>query len=253
MVAVTSCIRDDGFGSQFQTIICSALFAELHGHEFVYSRPRLAHLYSQEEVDEIEKIINFDGKFTTATGTEPRIDLGRSYSFVEENIDHVIESQPMQKIRSFFRENKVNPFEPGTFNVAIHIRRPSIKPTIDVPVQNGSWGATKNITNFDSDQTDRFTRNGHFLDTINSIRKLHPGAKFHIFSDGAPELFECFKSDDTTLHLSSSLTETYTAMVMADILVTSKSSFSYAAALLREGQVYYTPFWHRPASKWIKI
>ena len=253
MVAVTSCTRDDGFGSQFQTIICAALFAEIHGHEFVYSRPHLTHLYNQEEVEEIERIINFEGKFRTADGTEQKIDIGRSYAFVEENIDHVIVSQPMQKIRSYFRENKLNPFEPGTFNAAIHIRRPSIKPTIDVPIQNGSWGATKNITNFDSDQTDRFTRNGHFLDVINSIRKLHPGAKFHIFSDGAPELFECFKAADTSLYLSSSLMDTYTAMVLADILVTSKSSFSYTAALLREGQVYYTPFWHRPASKWIKI
>jgi hypothetical protein len=254
MVLLTSPMRDDGFGSQFQTILCGALFAELNGHEFAYSQPHLDHLYSKEEVDEIERIMNFKGKFVDATGTEPKIDIMKSYAFVEGNIDYVLASQPMKKIQSYFKENKSNPFEQGTINVAIHIRRPSIKSTIDVPVQNGGWGDTKSIRNFDVDQTERFTRNGHFLDTIESIRKSHPGAKFHIFSDGDPELFECFRADDTTLHINTSIMDTYTRMVYADILVMSKSSFSYVAALLRdEGEVYYTPFWHRPASKWIKI
>lgn len=254
MVLLTSYPRDDGFGAQFQTILCAALFAEINGHEFAYARPQFDHLYSKEEVEEFEKIINFEGKFVTSNGSEPKINIRNSYDFIEGNLDQVLETSSMKKIRSYFKENKVNPFEPGTFNVAIHIRRPSIKPTIDVPSQNGGWGDTKSIRNFDVDQTDRFTKNGHFLDIINSIRKSHPGAKFHIFSDGDPELFECFKANDTTLHINTSLMDTYTRMVFSDILVMSKSSFSYVAALLREhGEVYYTPFWHRPASSWIKI
>ena len=254
MVLLTSSARDDGFGAQFQTILCAALFTELTGHEFAYSPPLFGNLYTKDEVEEFEQIMNFKGKFVDASGTEPKVDIRNSYDFVEGNIDQVIESQSMKKIRDYFKENKVNPFEPATFNVAIHIRRPSIKPTIDVPIQNGGWGDTKSIRNFDVDQTERFTRNGHFLNTIDSIRRSHPGARFHIFSDGDPELFECFKADDTTLCINTSIKDTYTRMVYSDILVTSKSSFSYVAALLRdEGEVYYTPFWHKPASKWIKI
>jgi len=254
MVALTNATRDDGFGAQFQTILCAVLFAELNGHEFVYSPPHLDHLYTKEEVEEIEQIMNFKGKFTDAKGTEPKVDIKCTYDFIEGNIDKVLESQPMKKIRSYFKENKVNTFEPGTFNVAIHIRRPSTKPTIDLPIHNEGWGDTKSIKNFDVDQTNRLTRNGHFLDVICSIRKLHPGARFHIFSDGDPELFECFKAEDTTLHINTSLMDTYTRMVYADILVTCKSSFSYVAALLRdEGEVYYTPFWHKPSSKWITL
>jgi hypothetical protein len=251
MVLLTSFPRDDGFGAQFQTILCAALFAELNGHEFAYTSPYLSHLYSKEEVDEIEQIMNFKGKYIDATGAEPKIDIRHSYNFIEGNIDHVLASQPMKKIRGYFKENKTNPFDPGTFNVAIHIRRPSTKPTIDLPIHNEGWGDTKSLRNFDVDQTNRLTRNGHFLDTIDSIRKTHPGAKFHIFSDGVPEIFECFKADDTTLYLSTSLTHTYTCMLYADILVTCKSSFSYVPALLRDhGEVYYTPFWHKPASSW---
>lgn len=43
-------------------------------------------------------------------------------------------------------------------------------------------------------------------------------------------------------------------MATANILLTSKSSFSYAAAMLNENIVYYLPFWHKPSEKWkIKI
>lgn len=254
MVAFTSCVRDDGFGSQFQTILGAVLFAEFHGHEFTYSPPRLAHLYTPEEVEEIENIINFKDKFRLADGSEQVIDLEKSYNFLYENIDTILQSPIMQKIRNIFKENKPNPFNDNEFNVAIHIRRPSIKETIDVIHQNGGWGDTKHIKNFDQDQTNRFTRNGYFLDVMNLIRKSHPGAKFHIFSDGAPELYECFKANDVTLHLSTSLMKTYTYMVYANILVISKSSFSYTAALLRDqGSVYYTPFWCAPASNWVNI
>jgi hypothetical protein len=39
---------------------------------------------------------------------------------------------------------------------------------------------------------------------------------------------------------------------MSDILVMSKSSFSYSAALLNENIVYYPKdFWHKKASHWI--
>lgn len=31
----------------------------------------------------------------------------------------------------------------------------------------------------------------------------------------------------------------------------SRSSFSYAAAILSDGVIYYQPFWHPPGDKWI--
>jgi hypothetical protein len=39
-------------------------------------------------------------------------------------------------------------------------------------------------------------------------------------------------------------------MISSDILVMSKSSFSYVAALLHQGLVIYEPFWHRPMGHW---
>jgi hypothetical protein len=42
-------------------------------------------------------------------------------------------------------------------------------------------------------------------------------------------------------------------MVLADILVTGASSFSYTAGLLSEGIVYYIPFWHAPLPHWTPV
>ena len=58
---------------------------------------------------------------------------------------------------------------------------------------------------------------------------------------------------DIILHLNESVEDTFTAMVLADILVTSRSSFSYTAAILSEGIVYYMPFWHPPLPGWISV
>ena len=59
------------------------------------------------------------------------------------------------------------------------------------------------------------------------------------------------KKKNTFFHLNEDICETFTGLVASDILVTSASSLSYIAAFLTEGIVYYQPFWHPPASKWI--
>ena len=47
--------------------------------------------------------------------------------------------------------------------------------------------------------------------------------------------------------------DTYLGMTMADILVTSSSSYSYSAAFFCKGDIYYTEFWHKPCSWWNKL
>jgi hypothetical protein len=43
-------------------------------------------------------------------------------------------------------------------------------------------------------------------------------------------------------------------LATADILVMSRSSFSYVGGILnRDGIVLYHPFWHRPPSSWITV
>jgi hypothetical protein len=54
-------------------------------------------------------------------------------------------------------------------------------------------------------------------------------------------------------YIDEDLKDTFTALVGSDILVTSRSSFSYIAAILNDGEIYYLPFWHKPKKNWIII
>ena len=50
--------------------------------------------------------------------------------------------------------------------------------------------------------------------------------------------------------INESIEDTFTSLVLADVLVISKSSYSYIAGILSEGIVYYQPFWHSPLPNW---
>jgi hypothetical protein len=55
-----------------------------------------------------------------------------------------------------------------------------------------------------------------------------------------------------THHVNESAMDCIRRMATADVLVMSRSSFSYLAGILnREGIVFYHPFWHQPLSSWI--
>ena len=94
-----------------------------------------------------------------------------------------------------------------------------------------------------------------YLNTINRIREEHQGKdlQFHIYSQGELCMFDCYKSNDTVLHIDEEIVETFVDLVAADILVTSPSAFSFSAALLNEGIVYYMKQFHTPRKGWIDI
>ena len=93
------------------------------------------------------------------------------------------------------------------------------------------------------------TPNEIYLRIIDHLRKTyelqHP--LFHIYSQGEESSFkEVFNMSDIVLHLNKPIEVTFPSFVFADILVTSQSSFSYAAALISDHLIYYMPFWHPP-------
>ena len=64
--------------------------------------------------------------------------------------------------------------------------------------------------------------------------------------------FVMLDNNDVIFHLNEDIGKTFTGLVSADILVISPSSFSYTAALISDGEIYYKKFWHKPKSNWIK-
>ncbi len=234
---VTNTERSDGFGAQFQTIIATVIYAESNNKKYVYTPfKRVAHNYYNvpDFIKKKEWLINFIGNFEINTGNaRPIVNL---IQFFEKNLIRCANSHALKKIKNIFRANKnVNDyFNNEHLNIAIHVRRPN-------PHDDRIQGAN--------------TADNVFLTTINRLRVMYSSKNplFHLYSQGNRENFTTFNAQDVVLHLNESIEDTFSSMVLADVLVTGASSFSYAAGLLSEGIVYYMPFWHSPLPHWIPI
>jgi hypothetical protein len=232
-------VRRDGFGAQFQGIIYTIIFAYFNDYEYV-NRPIefVDHNYDNNYnfMETIHNCMNIQDNYLNISQVNSFIEIPREYIYnvVDTNIDRYMSYNPaINKIKYCFWKNKnKNVYKNDIFNVAVHIRRPNC-------CDDGSErGDTEDI---------------YYINTINHIREKYKSKKilFHIYSQGDINNFDCYKNDDVIFHINQEVTSTFIELVGANVLITSKSSFSYTAALLSDGEVYYLPFWHPPKKEWI--
>jgi len=239
LLKYTNTLQRDGFGAQYQKIIQTYLFCKVNNLDFLY-RPfsQIEHNYNNDPsfVYKIENFINLKNNIDNIILEDNNIqnldfaNIVRPYC--EKNIDSICNNIHLEFIKKCFWENKdKNVFKNDKLNIAIHIRRPNSQ-------DNRKQG---------TDTPDKY-----YLNIINIIRNRYNNREFlfHIYSQGEDKNFEIFKAKDTILHLNEELPLTFISMVAADILVTSASSISYAAALLSDGVIYYKRFWHNPRKEW---
>ena len=239
----TSILSRDGFGAQYQRIIATYIFCNIHNLQFAY-RPfnYIEHNYENDTLfnDNIESLINIKDAMINVNNkiNVKEIDFGRIIMpFFEKNIDICCGSKYMDNIKQLYWKNKnKNYYNNNKFNIAIHIRRENAH-------DNGNAG--ERIT----------TPDEYYLNVMSFIREKHKDKEitFHIYSQGKIEDFVKFINDNTELHINDNLLSTFMGMVAAECLVTSKSSLSYVAALISDGEIYYTKFWHGPKKDWITI
>ncbi len=134
-------------------------------------------------------------------------------------------------------------FSADHFNIAVHVRRGDIVA--------GQMNGNLNLQM-------RWQDNDYFLKVLGNVLKAlrtdNPVA-IYLFSQGKPEEFKEFETFDN-LHfcLDMGARDSFLHMVFADLLITSKSSFSYKPALLSKGiRVCPIDFWHAYPDdpKWI--
>jgi hypothetical protein len=159
--------------------------------------------------------------------------------YFEANIDSCCESHHMKFIKDCFWKNKErNFFQNDKINVAIHIRRENTH-------DKGLAGPRAT------------TPNSYYLDIMNTIRDKYKNSStnkellFHIYSQGEIDNFQDLASNNVKFYLNYDVINSFIGMVSAEILVTSPSSFSYIAALISDGEIYYKKFWHNPRKNWI--
>jgi len=251
------CVKEqtDGFGSQFQNIISAIIFAELNNFQFVHIPfKKLEHNYNKDPlfVQRLEELMNIDKKYSRMNDEIKNKKFfvnkyGHFKIFFDGNIEKFLNSKALYDIKISYMANKKSkefyfPNLHNMFNVVIHIR---------------------NINSHDKQQYYKQQMYNYELKTqiktsiivMRNIVKKYEGKKimFHIMSQGGQCKFKLISKyfKNVKFHLDTPIETTFHQMVIADVLVTSKSSLSYTAALLTNNQVYYKKFWHKGSNKWI--
>lgn len=123
-------------------------------------------------------------------------------------------------------------YEQGHFNIAVHVRR-------------GDIMTDSNNANLSM----RYLANDYYVRVLSQVLEhVRHNSPIHIylFSQGKPEDYPEF-SNFVNLHwcMHMGAVDSFLHMVYADLLITSKSSFSYKPALLNRGiKVSPLNFWH---------
>ena len=247
----TTAPRTDGFGAQFQNIIADILYTYNNtNHTYVF--PNIAsfeHNYTNDSgfTERLVRYMNMRSHFPLPAIVSPRevkqFSHTTTYPFVEANLGRLLKSQTMKDMMAMFYEGKTTPFDTQYYNVAVQIRR---------------------FNNVDTRMAGADTPHSYYLGLMNHIRATRTATatdkrplRFHIYSQTtSTDTESVFKetycgNDDTELHLNGDVLPTFHGMVFADALICSGSSFSYCAAFLSNGVVYYKRFWHRPADFWL--
>lgn len=143
------------------------------------------------------------------------------------NVNNLIDSIFIEKIRSkFFNQHKKN--NSTDLIVAIHIRRGDITP-----------------------ENTRYIPDKYYIDIIDKIKDVSPLCKISIYSDSNDfEKIDDFLNRGCILKINIDLQQTWKELIFSDILVMSKSSFSYVPAIYNSGFIIYYPAWYQKLDHW---
>jgi len=236
--------RTDGFGAQFQTMICCILIAEHYGNYYIHTPIKLMeHNYNNDPtfIEKVENYMNLKNNYNCLNNETNKynikiinaIDIINKF---ESNINVYLHSQSLQKLKRCFWDNKNKYFfNNNKINVGVHIRVPNIH----------------DYNNFEVEL--RLTPINYYFNIINQIKQKYFDKEllFHIYSQNDISDYDKFDKTNIEFHLNENVFDTFTGLAAANILIMSKSSFSYSAAIISDGEIYYQPFWHIPGPNWI--
>ena len=267
---ITCAGRTDGAGAQAHTMIAAKNFARAYGHTYVhtpFSEIDHADRPMEQWVEDWENLFNLgQGEELLRIGAPPAL----NYTTFHPRLYHAV-SSTLLKIGSGALLNWHKPSETGTFfhpffyysdsnpdaylslipelrkkfyangqpsksnllTVAVHLRRGDVTPAHDR----------------------RFTQVGPVCETAHRVKATLEAHQqdytLSVYSEGRESDFAGLQETGAKLFLNIDAIWTLRQLIEADILIMSKSSFSYVAALISDGIKLYEPFWHAPPDPWI--
>lgn len=145
------------------------------------------------------------------------------------------------ELRDKYWRNRANypvdvPWSGSSTNIAVHVRRGDLM----------NWTP--------EERAGRFLPNEYFIKILRGITQGVAGYEIHVFSqsdeDGVREFNEL---PHVFYHLNGNDFEAFHALAGADILLVSKSGFSYLAGIVNKGIKYAPPdYWSKIPEGWIR-
>jgi hypothetical protein len=260
---ITCSGKKDGAGAQAQAIMSTMLFAEIMHIKYIHTPlDKVQHNYANDHdwENKWENFFNMGKDELSINDVHQKISreiylyenplrikkmantlfvLRHCHEFADifPNKYTRIKNRLVEKYYASPKSAFVLHQDAGSVNIAVHIRRG------DVSGNN--------------EFKDKFTENRFIVDVLNNILKFLNSqgieSSIFVYSEGEKEDFKELERPNLKFFLNDDPFTTFHNLVCADVLVMSKSTFSYTAALLSKGIVFYESFRHKPLNGWIRV
>jgi hypothetical protein len=254
---ITCTGKIDGIGAQVQAVFSTMLFAKEFG--ITYAHTPFDEIWSDHSSKEWENFFNL-GKDEVIINEIDKPPLNvvhinhplfisfkpntlyiveHCHSFVDSNNNAKLYSKLtdrfIEKYQDSSKEDYKSFYEVGKINIAIHVRRGDVSKT--------------------GEHSERYTDSLYYKYLLNNIKSilidLKIDSSIHLYSQGNIDDFHELKGLDINYHLDECVFTTFNNLVLSDVIIMSKSTYSYSAALLSKAIIIYEPFWHKPLKDWI--
>jgi hypothetical protein len=238
--------KDDGGGAQVQAIVSVAAFAKYFGARFVHTPlSSIEHCPQGVTMEEFcsgwEKVVARFGFTTADTNKFVRYDTqkllfdflmlrtkGKSISL--ENAHFLTDNHPeIYEIVGLAASNRATNTGQN-MKIYAHVRRGDVEST--------------GPTSF------RFTSDESLRSNIETVRsKFSDESEVFIVTEN-PDAGFIGRFSDCTIVAERDPIKAILLLASSDVLIIGKSAFSYVAALLSKGPVFYETYWQRPLPSW---
>lgn len=283
--------RHDGCGSTAQHLFHGALYAIAFGYDIggiLSDTNGYSFGHGVNCTSMIAKIGNFCGSITTQkksiVGTCKSFDqshldqvwsdsngvirgersscayINSSYIFIKNiHIEHYYTKKFSETIQQCFEDAQKNP-DTSLFQLLLSDHMDIISHITEEIINISSTVRPLQVVmhirrgDVNDPQSSRWTPLSWYVNITHALHSLkrYKHAQFHVVSEGDTSDFPDFENLNITFHLNESMEDTWGRMILADVLIMAKSSFSYAVAVLAYAElVLYEPFWHAPLPWWV--
>ena len=249
--------RGDGAGAQAMAKMSALCLAKAHGLTYVHV-PFSSFEHAEGQPEEWaacwERLFNFGhGESSAAECSLPRVGIEEFMAdrrwwttpclLTAAHFNRFTDREPdaylgvIQQLREKYYLGATPRPRSSTVEVCAHLRRGDV--SADDPETAGRFASGEAMAN-----------------SIAQIRavleELGIPNRVRLFSQGDEKDFAAFRSMGCELCVSAPALESFRELVGADVLVMSKSSFSYVAAILNDGLKIYDRYARSPMSEWIE-